>query len=174
MVNVVPVTQSHEHYNYRAYLMKLLTYGTDAVSSFLSNYYWYLVNGDMQPSFPTAETHTSATNDGYKACWSRLSGRRYVHLLGRILTDLCYVPLFLLPRTNLQIKLTKSRRSFYLMNKSADTKTTFNFLDAYLLFRSVQLNPEFLEAQEKALEKGDLARYNMTRFDIMNFTFSAV
>jgi hypothetical protein len=30
MVNGVPVTQSHEHYNYPAYLENLLTYGTDA------------------------------------------------------------------------------------------------------------------------------------------------
>jgi hypothetical protein len=33
ILNVVPVTQSPEHYNYRAYLETLLTYGTDAASS---------------------------------------------------------------------------------------------------------------------------------------------
>ena len=30
MLNVVPVTQSHEHYNYRAYLETFVSYGTDA------------------------------------------------------------------------------------------------------------------------------------------------
>ena len=58
------------------------------------------------------------------------------------------------------------------MNKSADTKITFNFLDAYLLVIRVQLNPAILEAQEKALEKGALARYNMTRVDLKTLTFS--
>jgi hypothetical protein len=53
MVNGVPFTQSHEHYNYRVYLETLLTYGTDAASSHLSNSYLYLHNGDMQPSDPT-------------------------------------------------------------------------------------------------------------------------
>jgi hypothetical protein len=37
----------------------------------------------------------------------------------------------------------------------------------------VQLNPAILEAQEKALEKGALAQYNMTRVDLKTFTFSA-
>jgi len=59
------------------------------------------------------------------------------------------------------------------MNKSANTKTFFKFLDAYLLVRRVQPNPAILEAQEKALDKGALARYNMTRVDIKTFTFSA-
>ena len=59
------------------------------------------------------------------------------------------------------------------MNKSADTKTTFKFLDAYLLVRRVQPNPAILEAHEKALEKGALARYIMTRVDLKTFTFSA-
>ena len=59
------------------------------------------------------------------------------------------------------------------MNKSADTKTTFKFLDAYLLVRRVQLNPAIMEYQEKALEKGALARHNMSRLDLKTFTFSA-
>jgi hypothetical protein len=119
MLNGVPVTQSHEFYNYRAYLESLLTYCTDAASSHLSNSYWYLDNGDMQPSDPTAESPTSATIDGFIAHWSRLSGSRYVQLLGSLHTDLCNVPLFLLPRVPLQIKLTKARPSFHLMNSTA-------------------------------------------------------
>jgi hypothetical protein len=59
------------------------------------------------------------------------------------------------------------------MNKSADTKTSFKFLDAYLMVRRVKPNPVILEAQEYALERGALARYNMTRVDLKTFTFSA-
>jgi hypothetical protein len=59
------------------------------------------------------------------------------------------------------------------MNKSADTKTTFKYLDTYLLVRRVQPNPAILEAQEKALEKRDLVRDNMTRVHLKTFTFSA-
>ena len=56
------------------------------------------------------------------------------------------------------------------MNKSADT---FKFLDAYLMVRRVQSNTVILEAQETALERGALARYNMTRVDLKTSTFSA-
>ena len=150
----VPFTQSHEHYNYRAYLETLLTYGTDATSSHLSTSYWYLDSGDVQPSDPTAEKHSSATNDGFLARWSRLSGSMDVQLFGRLHTDPCNVPLFLLPRVPLQIKLTKVRPSFYLMNKSADTKTSFKFLDAHHLVRRVQPKPKILEAQEKRWKNG--------------------
>ena len=148
MVNGVPFTQSHEHYDYRVYLETLLTYGTDAASSHLSNSYLYLHNGDMQPTDPTAELHTSATNDGFIGRWSRLRGSMDFHLLGRLHTDVCDVLLFLQPRVLLLIKMTKDRPSFYLMKKIADTKTTFKFLDAYLLVRRVQPNPEILKSQE--------------------------
>ena len=80
-----------------------------------------------------AETQTSVTDDGFIARWARLSGNRDVQLFGRLHADLCNVPLFLLPKVQLQIKLTKARQSFYLMKKTADTKIIFKFLDAYLM-----------------------------------------
>jgi hypothetical protein len=98
----------------------------------------------MQPSVATAGTHTSATNNGFIARWPRRSDSRDVQLLGRLHTDMCNVPLFLLQRVPLQIKLTKARPSFYPMNKSADTNTNFKFLDAYLLVIRVQPNPVIL------------------------------
>ena len=66
-LNGVPVTQSHEDYNYHAYFETLLTYGTDAASPGLSNSYWYLDNGDLNCYFLIAEMHTSATDDGFIA-----------------------------------------------------------------------------------------------------------
>ena len=38
-LNGVPFTQSHDNYNYRVYLETLLTYGSDIVSSHLTNSY---------------------------------------------------------------------------------------------------------------------------------------
>ena len=116
MLNGVPVTQSHEHYNYHSNLDILLTNGSDASASHLANSYVYLDTGDMQPCDPTAEMHTYTNNDGFIARWSKLSVSRDVQLFGRLHTDLCNLPLFLLPRVPLQIKLTKARPSFYLMN----------------------------------------------------------
>jgi len=144
MLNGDHVTQSHEHYNYRAYFETLLSYDTDAASSYFSNSYWYLDNGDINSCEPMNETHTSATNNGFIARWRRLSGSREVQL---------------------QFKLTKARPSFYLMNKTSYKKIIFKFLDVYQMVRRMQPNPLFLSAHETALAEGALAWYNMTSVD---------
>jgi len=137
MLNGVPVTQSHDHYIYRAYLETLLTYGSDASTTHLTYSYWYLNTGEMQPCDPTAETHNSTPNDGFIARWSRLNGSRDLRTLGRLNTDLCIVPLFLLPKVPLQIKFKKAWPRFCLKKISSNKITTFKFLDAYLMVRRV-------------------------------------
>lgn len=113
-VNGVTVTQVGEHYNYRSYFETLLIYGNDAAASHLTNAYWYIDTGDTQ-----------------------LSASKDIQLYGRLHSDLFNVPLYLLPGVRLQIKLTKARPSFYMMDKNAESKTTLKFLDAQLLVRRV-------------------------------------
>ena len=84
-LNVVPITQSHDHYNYCAYLETLLIYRIDAAPSHLSNSCWYLDNGDMNPCVPMAEAHTSATNERFISRWARLSGSRDVKHFGLLI-----------------------------------------------------------------------------------------
>ena len=79
----------------------------------------------------------------------------------------------MIPGDKLHIKLKKARPSFYLMNKTADSKTTVKFLDAYLLVKRVQPNPANLSPQNMAPSKGVLARYNLMRSDLNTFRFSA-
>ena len=110
-----------------------------------------------------SETHTASTNVGFIARCSRLSGIRDEQLFVRLHTDLCNVSIFLLPKVQLKIKLTKARPSIYLMKKNPDSKTTFIFLGAYLVVRRVRLNPIILSAHERALNKRAFARYNITR-----------
>ena len=107
----------------------------------------------MNQCDPMTETHIASTNDKFIARLSRLSGSRDVQLFGRLHTGLCNEPLFMLPGMQLQIKLTKARPDFYQINITADSKTTFKFLDAYLIFRRVQPNPLILSAHDKALTK---------------------
>jgi len=96
MLNGVPFTQSHEHYNYRAYLESLQNYGTDAATSHLP------LIGTLITVICSLgillQRRTSATNDGFIARWSRLSGSRDVQLFGCLRTDLCNVPLLLQPK----------------------------------------------------------------------------
>jgi len=72
----------------------------------------------------------------------------------------------------MKIKHTKGKPSFYLMNKDAETKTVFKFLDAQILVNRVRPSPSLLLAQNIALGKGALARYNLTRVELKCFMFS--
>jgi len=57
----------------------------------------------------------------------------------------------------MQIKQTKAKPSFFVLNKNAETKTVFKFLFAHLLVNRVRDSPSLLLAHNFALEKGALA-----------------
>jgi hypothetical protein len=98
-------------------------------------------------------------------------------LYGRLLTDICNVTQFLLSAVRVQIKLTKAKDDFYLMNADVDTKAktraNFKFLDAKLIVRRIRPTPKISVAHNEALSRGFLARYNLTRVELKTFTFAA-
>ena len=171
-LNGVPITQASELYQYRSYLETLLTYGSDAATSHLTNAFWYLDDGDMLPCDLTAEK-TATTNKGFITRWDRIKQSKEIQLSGRFHSDFYNVPLYLVPGVRIQIKLTKARPSFYLMNKTADSKTHFKFLDAQLIVKRVKPHPNILIAHHTTLEKKFFARYNFTRVELQSFTFSS-
>jgi len=59
------------------------------------------------------------------------------------------------------------------MNKDAETKTVFKFLDAQLLVKRVRPSPSLILAHNIALGKGALARYNLSSFELKSFSFSS-
>jgi len=135
-----------------------MNYGTDAAGSLLSNAYWYLDTGDMQPCDLTAVALTATTNRGFIPRWNKLSASKEDQLFCRLHSDICNVPLYLLPGVKLQITLTKDRSSFYLMNKTVDSKTVFKFLVAQLVVSRVRPIPAMLIAHNSTLNKGNFAR----------------
>ena len=106
VLNSTTVTQSSEHYNYRLYLETLLTYGTNAAATHLTNAYWYRDTGDMLPCDPAAKSVTATTNREFITRWDRLSASKGLQLFGRLHSDLFNVPLVLPPGVSLQIRLT--------------------------------------------------------------------
>jgi len=173
VLNGTTFTQSSEHYNYRSNLETLLTYGTDAAATNITNVYWYRETGDMLPCDPTSVTVPAMTCWGFITRWDKLSASKDLLLFGRLHSDLFNVPLVLLPGVSLQIRLSKARPSFYMMSKEADSKTPFKFLEAHLLVKGVKPDPVKLLAHTATLNTRALARYNMTRVEIKTFTFSA-
>ena len=168
-LNGVNVKESEDLYNYRALLERLISYGADASISHLTNSYWYKDVGDMLPCDPTK---AESENTGFIDRWNGQKHSKEIEMFGIIHSDICNVSKFLLPDIKLQIKFTKAKPSFYLMDTAADSKTTFKFLDGKLFVRRIRANPQIPLAHEETL-KTDLARYNLTRVELKTFTFSA-
>jgi len=72
----------------------------------------------------------------------------------------------------MQIKLKKAKPFFHLMNKDAETKTVFKYLDAQLLVNRVRPSPSLPSAHNIALGKGALAPCNLTRVELKSIKFS--
>jgi len=62
----VNITPASELYPYPSYLESLLTCGSDAANSHLTNAYWYLDEGDVLAGDPTS---TSIKNKGFVKRW---------------------------------------------------------------------------------------------------------
>ena len=58
------------------------------------------------------------------------------------------------------------------MNKDADSKIIFKFLDAQLLLKRVRPNPAYLVAHNTALQTCAIAKFNLTSVELKTFTFS--
>jgi len=121
---------------------------------------------------PCDPTKAESTNTGFIDRWKRQKQSKETEICGRIHSDICNVPKFLLPGINLQIKFTKAKSSFYLMRTAADSKNTFKFLDPQLLVRRIKANPK-IPITHEALLKTELVLYNMTGVEIKTFTFCA-
>ena len=87
------------------YIETLLTYGNDAAESHLKNGYWYLNAGNMKGRDYTKPTET--TNGGSVTRCNKMKESQTIEMYGRIHSDICNVPLYLLPGVKIQIKLTK-------------------------------------------------------------------
>ena len=90
-----------------------MIYGSDAATSDLRNDFWYLDTGDLQPYDPTKAL---SRNNVFIARWTLVKQSEEVQLLGRLHSDICHVIPYLIPDVKLQIKLTKGKRAFYLLN----------------------------------------------------------
>jgi len=169
-LNGTTITQSTELYNYRSLLETILTYGNDAATTHLRNAMWIMEVGNMVACDPTSDD--ASNNKGFVTRWSLTKNSQEIELYG-VHTDFCNVPVYLLQGVKLQIKFTKARTGLYLMNKDAESKTIFQFLDAQLWVKRVRPNPTIPLAHKAVLDKGGVARFNMTRVELKSFTFLA-
>jgi hypothetical protein len=115
-LNGTQITRASELCNYRAYIETLLTYGTDAAASHITNAYWYAESANLLPCASTAAYARTQSNTGFIDRWDRMKQCEVIELYGRIYADICNVPLYLLSNFKIEITFTKARTSFFLMN----------------------------------------------------------
>ena len=98
-------------------------------------------------------TSTNIKNKSFVKRWEREKQSKVAELYCRLHADICNVVQFLLSGVRVQIRLTKAKDDFYLMNSHTDTKTkaTFKFLDAELIVRRIRPSPKTSIAQNEAL-----------------------
>jgi len=85
---------------------------------------------------------------GFFTTWKSVNKSKEIQLYGRLHSDICNVPRFLPPGVRIQIRLTKAKPRFYLMNRDPESKVVFKFLDAQLLVNRVRSSPSILVAHE--------------------------
>jgi hypothetical protein len=131
-----------------------------------------IYNGNLVACDPT-DTYTDTTNKGFITRWNLQKQRKLIEMVGRLRADICNVLTYLLPGVRMEVKLTKAKCEFYLMNKDADSKVIFKFLDAQLLVKRVKPNPAYLVAHTNSLQAVALAKYNLSSVEVTTFTFAS-
>jgi hypothetical protein len=149
-LNDTTITQAVELYHYRLYLETILTYDSDTTVSHLKNAFCYLDDGDILLTDPL--TSVAGNKEFIKRCVHVIQNKK-VRIYGRIHSDICNVTQSIFSAVRLQIKLIKSKSSFYMLNKDAGATTRFKFLDVHLLVNHARKNPTYLLAHNTAVSK---------------------
>jgi hypothetical protein len=119
------------------------------------------------------DTYTDTTKKGFMKRWNLQKQSKVIQMVGRVHSDIRNVATHLLQGIRVQVKMTKGRREFYLMNKDADSEVVFMFLDAQLLVKCLKPNPGYLAAHTKALQAGAIAKYNLCSVEVKIFTYAS-
>ena len=152
------VSTATNHYQYKAYLQKLLSLGREGKLSQLSTQLWVK---DTQPDSDDAKT-------GDPALVSRTKPfllSKTVHLVSDICHDLFQMDRYLLNQVEIGMKFYQSKPAFYLMTDTINPNFRIDIVDMVLNVCKVQLNPAVLYAQNRMLEKTP-AKYPYTATEI--------
>jgi hypothetical protein len=96
--------------------------------------------------------NTDETNKRFIARWNNKTAKRSISTEYYIVT--CNIPTHLLPGIRKKIKLTKAKLNFFLLNKDADLKVVFKFLEAQLLVNRIRTNPANPLEHDTTLQAG--------------------
>lgn len=159
-LNGKPVTPPSNHYNYRAYLEKLLNYSKEAKSTHLAS--GLFVQDE-------ALKMDDVGGSGFVARKAYIKSG-VVELTDFLHTELTCQNKLLLNGVGIRLKFYRSKNEFALMKKTDDTTNyKITIQEAVLLVRKAKVNPSVSIAHERALTRAN-AKYPINRVDIKTIT----
>ena len=168
-LNDTVISSGNNTYAYRAYIEKLLSYGTDAKASQLTAALYYRdTAGEMDDSNPLA---VNAGNAGLaKRHWFFRDGNT-VDMMDKLHIDLCFQERFIPSDVGLRIRLVRNKDAFCLMSAAAAPAYKLQIVDCKLYVKKVKLSPSIVVAHAKALELSN-AKYPVKRVVCKTVTVS--
>lgn len=161
-MNGKAISQSDNNYAYRAYLEKIISYGSDAISTHVESSGFYL---DTAGAF---DNLTATKNTGLDKRKAVFGGSATVELMGKIHADMFNQPKLLLNNVDLRIVMSLEKPEFYMLEADASTSVV-SILDATLFMNHVTINPGILIAHEQVLSQKN-AIYPYKRVEVKSYT----
>ena len=177
------VENSNGNYHYKSYFENLLSYGTEAKSTFLENEGWQ----DDTPGLfdltilePTQEVKETGTqnitthaipncNEGFIKRHQKYKDKKLIQLCGKIHSDIFNINKYLLNSVNVSIELFKNDNKILLMGKDAD-KFDIRIESAHLKVRRVTISPSVMLGHAMVMEK-TRAKYPLKRVLVQGFPY---
>lgn len=167
-INNKIITQSPQHYAYKAYFENLLGYTHDAKIALTTSWGFFL-DQDSKESFDNDDNVSTILKP---STIDKTGKGKIIDLCGKLHLDMCMQPKALLGGTKVNIKLIPNVKEFYLTFKPDVQIRNVRFIKATLSVPKLKLNPLIVEAQNLALAKGN-AKYPITRGEIKQINIPA-
>jgi hypothetical protein len=168
-LNGKPVTLYDAHYFIKAYIEKLLNFGSDACRTHVQSSFFILDTPGTDGKLAAV-----AGNTGHETRLKFLNNSQTIQLSGRLHGDLFNSDRMLLNGVDMNIKLTRAPEALYLLGPTDDTKVRVMIEDATLHVTQAELKSPVLVSHTKVLAvKKEKAHYPITHSQIKTFTVSS-
>lgn len=148
-------------YPYNGYLSTLLQFHPSAKKTHMQAWGW---NEDTPGEFSDI-----ANNEGHKLRAAETAGGKVWEIMGPLFLDMTHQPRYLLPSTDLHVKLLPSKAEFVLL--TAADNYNYSIEKCELQVPRIGVMPEVISGHSKGLEKYN-AKYLLNHVDITTFTIT--
>lgn len=149
-------------YPYNAYLSSLLQFHPSAKKTHMQSWGWY---EDSPGNFD------SAKNDGWDSRSKETVAGKVWEIMGPLFLDMTRQPRYLLPQTDVYLKLLPAKADFVIHSTGSKTHYTYSFEKCVLYARRVQVMNSVISGHNKGLDRYN-AKYPMNHVDIVTFTIT--